>query len=106
VDNPEALASFVFGVNDAGVLTLLYVPADNHTHSTFLAHGKFLAADVPGATDSFIHSLNIWGAAVYSWIDNNAMFHGALRAPSGRYLTFDAPGATNGTFATGSMTLA
>jgi hypothetical protein len=101
LDYPGALATFVYGVNDAGVLTLLYFATDKHTHATILAHGNFLAADVPGATDSFIHSVNIRGAAVYSWSDNNAVFHGALRRPSGRYVKFDAPGATNGTFGDG-----
>jgi hypothetical protein len=101
VDFPGAINTFVFGVNDARLLTLQYFGTDNHTHSTFLAHGEFLAADVPGATDSFIHSVNIRGAAVYSWEDSRNLSHSALRTPEGRYTKFDFPGAVGGTFADG-----
>lgn len=78
--------------------------------------GRIVTFQAPGAgtgpsqgTGAYIYTgqtggLNDSGAATATYLDANNVFHGYLRRPDGRFITFDAPGADltpddfNGTF--------
>jgi hypothetical protein len=60
---------------------------------------KYTTVNVPGAINSYIHSINDFGDTVYSWADSKG-FHGAVQI-GGNFTTFDGPGCSDGTYADG-----
>jgi hypothetical protein len=97
----------LFGVN-AGFI----IDGNNVVHGYLRSPaGKFSKFDVPGEGPQGLGcfadcsmGLNDLGAVTGSYLDANNVFHGYVRSPEGRFVTFDAPGADmnpgdfNGTF--------
>jgi hypothetical protein len=63
--------------------------------------------DAPGAdtttndfNGTFATGMNNWGAVTGYYVDANNVYHGFLRSPEGKFITFEAPGAdtTPGSF--------
>lgn len=97
----------VFGVN-AG----FFIDGNNVVHGYLRSPtGKYTKFDVPGEGPQGLGcfadcsmGLNDLGAITGSYLDKNNVFHGYIRSPDGKFVTFDAPGADmnpgdfNGTF--------
>jgi hypothetical protein len=97
----------LFGAN-AG----LYIDGKNVVHGYLRSPaGKITTFDVPGEGPQGLGcfadcsmGLNDLGAITGSYLDANNVFHGYVRSPAGKFLSFDAPGADltandfNGTF--------
>src|ERR1035438_1383164 len=62
---------------------------------------RIITFDVPAAKNTLPVDINLWGTIVGNYPDANYVNHGFLRSPEGKFTTFDAPGAVNGTFPTG-----
>jgi hypothetical protein len=92
-------------VNAFGIIVGGYEDnSGNFVHHSFVRSpdGKLKTFDVPGAgTGSYQGTgcpgcglgLNQFGATAGIYIDANSVEHGFLRSPSGKFTTFDAPGA-------------
>lgn len=68
---------------------------------------RIISFDAPGAdttpgdnNGTYPGGINAWGAITGSYQDTNNAFHGFLRTPGGKFITFEAPGAdtTPGTY--------
>jgi hypothetical protein len=64
-----------------------------------------LTFDAPGAdtnpgdnNGTYPSGINVWGAITGSYQDTNNTYHGFLRSPDGKFITFDAPGADLGPY--------
>ena len=56
--------------------------------------GKYTNINIPGATQSFAHSINKNGAVVLTWTDLYGAYHGALLNGTSFYI-FDDPNGTD-----------
>jgi uncharacterized membrane protein len=83
------------GLNQFGTIAGIYSDSNSVNHGFLRSlDGKFTTFDAPGAgTDSYEGtgcasdcsvSLNDWGAVTGTYIDTNFVFHGYLRAPTGK----------------------
>ena len=128
IDAPGAGAAYGYGtesiaINPAGVVAGFYVGLSNVVHAYVWTDGKFTTFDGPGvpshaSTDPFsppsswintdapgTYALGIdaTGAVTGYYIDASNVAHGYLRAPDGRFTSFDVPhagaGSGQGTFA-------
>jgi hypothetical protein len=61
---------------------------------------KIITFDAPGAdltpgdyNGTYPSSVNVWGAIAGTYQDINSVYHGFLRSPEGRFITFEAPSA-------------
>lgn len=97
--------TFPEGIDDAGAIAGHYTDADHVTHG-FLreAGGEFITLDAPGAGmvaglgyGTFPSSMNDAGTITGHYTDASGVAHGFARSPSGRFVTFDAPGASSAT---------
>ena len=99
-------------MNQFGAIASFTIDANNATHGYLRSpRGEITTFDVPGegsfglgcSADCSI-GLNDFGFITGSYLDANNVFHGFVRSPDGKFLTFDAPGADltandfNGTF--------
>lgn len=73
------------------VLTVSVAPAQNPRIVSFDAPGADTNANDYNGT--FASSVNNWGAITGSYVNVNDVFHGFLRSPDGKFITFEAPGA-------------
>jgi hypothetical protein len=99
--------TFAMGINNSGVITGSYVDV-NDVNYGFLRtpDGKYSKFQAPGAdttAGSFNgtspSAINDLGVVTGSYADANSFFHGFLRGPEGKYVTFDVPGVGGyGTF--------
>ena len=88
-------------LNQAGTVTGSFSDADGLTHGFVRApDGTITEFDVPGAgTDgsqgqgTYVASINAEGVVTGSYVTGDDVTHSYLRAPDGRILKFDAPGA-------------
>lgn len=102
-------------INDAGAITGHYVDANALYHGFLRTPGgEFITIDAPGVGTSlgfritspngsrFASTINInnRGAITGDYTDAHNVTHGFVRSPSGKFTTFDAPGARSvqGTF--------
>lgn len=87
-----------WGINNAGVVTLEVVNSaglfDSYTYT--IATKKLKKIDVPGATQSIVHTNNNKGDIVYTIFDSASAGHGVL-FHGGKYVQFDDPKANNST---------
>lgn len=92
-----------------GVSALCVVASTLLLSFTASAQSRIITFDAPGAdttpgdfNGTYPSSINVWGAITGSYQDVNSTFHGFLRTPDGKFITFQAPGADtaafNGTF--------
>ena len=100
-------------INLFGAIAGYYIDANNVVNGFLRSPlGKITTFDVPGAGPYGIDcsadcpvGLNDWGAITGFYPDANNVFHGYLRSPEGKIISFDAPGADltpgdyNGTYA-------
>ena len=119
----------VIAINPAGVMAGFYVGSDNVVHAYVRTpNGWFTTFDGPGvplsvptdpfsppgtwintgAPGTYALSIDARGAVTGYYVDANNVAHGYLRAPDGKFTSFDVPnagmGAGQGTFAS-SMNL-
>jgi len=108
-------------INPAGAVAGLYADENNVTHGFLRTRkGRLITFDVPGAGSvpglylmgtpagptcgqgTYAMSINPEGAITGSYLDENSLGHGFLRAPDGTFTSFDDPDAgttyPNGTF--------
>lgn len=96
---PGSTFSAADGMNDAGVIVGGYYDAANALHGYMRsAAGVYSTVDVPGATATFLNSINNAGWSIGEY-DVGATAHAFVRDPSGAIVTLDGPGAsfTSGT---------
>jgi hypothetical protein len=99
--------TFAMGINNAGVITGSYLDV-NEVNYGFLRSpdGKYTKFQAPGAdttpgsfNGTSPAAINDLGVVAGSYGDANSFFHGFLRGPDGKYVTFDVPGVGGyGTF--------
>jgi hypothetical protein len=77
-------------------LLWLGVPATAH-QPTIITYDAPGAGTGPGQ-GTFAAYVNDWGVITGSYVDSNGLSHGYLRYPDGGFASFDAPGATGGTW--------
>ncbi len=103
--------------NEATYVTLLGLSVGNYLDNSgnFVAHGllrsatgKLTVFDAPGAGNGSAlqgtgcpgcnMGVNVFGEIAGTYVDPNNVIHGFLRSPSGKFTSFDAPGAGTGYF--------
>jgi hypothetical protein len=77
-----------------------WIDSTGVTHGAIYKAKKYTTIDVPGATGSYAHGINLAGDVVYSWTDTSGIFHGALHT-GGKYYKFNDPKGTDGTYGDG-----
>jgi len=102
-DAPGAVATFVAGINPAGVISGGYVDANNVLHGYVRApDGTFTTYEAPGAGTGPGQGTgpnginNPAGDITGNVTDASNVTHGYVRAKDGTITTFDAPGAGTG----------
>jgi hypothetical protein len=70
----------------------------NGTLTTFEVPGAGTGTDQGTSCPGCASGLNGWGAIAGTYTDSNNVHHGFLRSPMGKFTTFDAPGAGNGSY--------
>ena len=100
-DAPGAVATFVAGINPAGVISGGYVDANNVLHGYVRApDGTFTTYEAPGAGTGPGQGTgpnginNPAGDITGNVTDASNVTHGYIRAKDGTIAKFDAPGAT------------
>lgn len=101
----SSIAAFGFGtfpesINDAGAITGRYTDAMGLYHGFLRGPGgEFATFDAPGASTvagagngTLPRSINAAGAITGHYADAQAVIHGFVRSPLGKFTTFDAPG--------------
>ena len=97
------------GINQSGAIAGTFIDLNYVSHgylrspeghvTTFDAPGTGTAANEgTGCPSDCPVRLNDAGSVVGTYIDANYVFHGFLRSPRGRVITFDAPGAGTGSY--------
>jgi hypothetical protein len=102
----SSVAAFGYGtfperINDAGAITGHYTDVHNMIRGFVRSpSGNFTPFDAPGASSvaaagygTFPESINGAGAITGHYTDAHNVIRGFVRSPSGKFTTFDAPGA-------------
>lgn len=93
---PGALATYVTGINDLGVLSGYYLDAAGQ-HGFLDDHGAIVTVDVPGSVEVALTSVNNAGTATGTyWEAGGLTQHGFLRDAGGTLTLLDAPDAPDG----------
>lgn len=95
--------TFPTSINDAGAVTGNYIDSHDLTHGFVRSPaGEFTTFDAPGAGSvaafgygSFPQSINSAGAIAGHYSDVRNAIRGFVRSPSGKFTTFEAPGASS-----------
>jgi hypothetical protein len=100
---------FFYALNSAGTYTSVYTDANNVGHGFVRSgSGKLTEFDAPGAgtkanngdlpanQGTFPISINPGGEIAGSYVDANNVMHGFVRAPGGKFTTFEVPGQGTG----------
>jgi len=90
--------------NDFGAVVGFYTDANVVSHGFLrVPSGKIITLDAPGAGSqpgtgqgTAAYSINDLGEIAGAFQDDNNVFHGFVRSPSGSFALFDAPGAGTG----------
>ena len=91
-DFPGAVQTFLHGISDAtGALTGNYID-DSGVRRGFTGD---LIIEYPGASETYADFVNAEGLVVGSYVDAEGKYHAYGRAPDGRFITIDLPGAPN-----------
>jgi hypothetical protein len=99
--------TFAMGINNSGVITGSYLDVNEVNYGFLRApDGKYTTFQAPGAdttpgsfNGTSPSAINDLGVVTGSYGDAKSFFHGFLRGPDGKYVTFDVPGAGGyGTF--------
>jgi hypothetical protein len=94
-------------LNQFGAIAGYYIDGSNVVHGFVRSRGgKITTFDAPAGASSLGFGcfqacplgLNDSGEVTGVYADTNYVYHGFLRSPWGKITTFDAPGASNGTF--------
>ena len=89
---PGAVQTFLHGISDAtGALTGNFIDADGVRRG----FSGDLIIEYPGALETFADFVNAEGLVVGSYVDAEGKYHAYGRAPDGRFITIDLPGAPN-----------
>jgi probable HAF family extracellular repeat protein len=88
------LATFGFGINKAGIITIQAFTSGGEFTSALLIGNIYHPLNVPGATSSAIHFINNRNQAVFAWVDSSGNTHGELWS-RGVFTQLDFPGSTN-----------
>jgi len=95
--------TFPDSINDGGTITGHYTDAHGAIRGFLRSPGgEFTTFDAPGASSvpafgygTFPKSMNNAGAITGHYADAHGVTRGFLRIPSGKFITFDAPGASS-----------
>jgi len=91
-----ATSTAAWGINNKRLVTLEVVNSSN-LFDSYLFNGKsFKKINVPGATQTIVHTNNNVGDIVYTIFDSAGAGHGVL-FHKGKYFQFDDPNSTNST---------
>jgi len=91
---PGAIATFAWGINTAGAVTLQWYDSKSYLESALYNGKKYTTINVPGAFFTGVHSINTAADIVFSWQDPSGNTHGALKEGSA-YFIFDYPNGSN-----------
>ena len=109
-DVPGAVFTIAHNINPEGVIAGRYFDANFTSHGFVrAANGTITTFDVPGAGTGpgqgtfpgLIDCLNPAGVITGDYLDASSLNHGFVRTPEGTIITFDVPGAVNGTYPAG-----
>jgi hypothetical protein len=77
----------VTGINNGGQMVGFYAVGPT-AHGFLLSDGSYTTIDVPGATFTYLDSINNVGQLVGHYIDGSGMVHGFLATPVAEPSTF------------------
>ena len=69
LDNPDAVWTFPFGINNRGQIVGTYGSADGDNHGFLLSVGVYTTYDFPGTSQNVLTGINNSGevSGVYNW---------------------------------------
>jgi probable HAF family extracellular repeat protein len=90
IDVPGASFTLGGGINNAGIMTEVWLDSEGNAASSVYTGTKFILANVPGAESSSAGAISNSNDIVYSWEDSNDGYHGAVYH-AGKFYNFDDP---------------
>jgi hypothetical protein len=107
IDGPDAAYTILAGLTPAGAVAGYFGDASNVGHGLLFADGTLTTFDDPKAgtgnnQGTFVFNINPEGAITGQYTDAGNTNHGFVRAPDGKFTTFDAPHAAGGNIAAGT----
>jgi len=100
LDAPNSISTLAWGINNAGIVTLVWQNTAGLRNGAIYANKKFTTVNVPGATETLMRGINTAGDLTMAWTDSSGNSHGALRT-GGKFYKFSDPAMPNGTRSTG-----
>jgi len=104
LDVPNATASFAYGINNKGNITLTWVDSSGAYEGAVYNYSAktYTTINVPGANGSEASFINNESDITFWWIDSNGTVHGALFLhAANQFYTLDYPKAVGGTYPNG-----
>jgi hypothetical protein len=108
LDVPTSIASYAYGINNKGDITLTWVNASGSYEGALYNYSakKYTTINVPGAAGGSEASfINNEEDVTFWWLDSNGSVHGALctqcDSKNRNYYKFDYPKAAGGTYPNG-----
>ena len=92
IDYPEAIATFVHNICDAGDIVGMYRTPDQKRHGFLLRAGRFTTFDYPGASGTSAYVVNASGDVAGVFYDSANLQHGFVLS-NGNFKPIDFPGA-------------
>lgn len=88
-DVPGAQFTLGGGINNAGLMTEVWIDSSNNSESSLYNGKKYTKVNIPRETDSYVSAISNLGDIVYSW-ESDESYGGALRH-GGKYYKFSVP---------------
>ncbi len=87
-DFPDAVQTEIYGISDAtGALTGNFIDAAGVRRG----FSRDTIVEFPGASATYAYFVNATGRIMGSYVDAEGKYHGYVRAPDGRFTSFDLP---------------
>jgi len=99
LDAPNSISTLAWGINNAGIVTLVWQNTAGLRNGAIYTNKKFTTVNVPGATETLMRGINTAGDLALSYVDATGS-HSALRT-GGKFYKFSDPVMPNGTRVTG-----
>ena len=90
IDVPGALATLGGGINNASLLTLVWIDSEGNAESSLYDGKKYTTIDIPKEENSDAGAISNKKDVVYSWEDASDDYGAALRH-AGKYYKFTVP---------------
>ena len=91
---PGATATFTAGINNAGMVVLVYQDAKGYTESSLWTGSAYESIEVPGAAQNSAAGIDTAGDIMYRIWDPYSVGHAAMKKGK-EYFVFDFPGGVN-----------